>query len=143
MCKIANKVPVVNVHYNANISQNPRVKDRKYICKEIKLYYLECPSLVTYEKQRARAHTYTNINALTLIYIYAYTYTHTHTHTRKHTHTRMHTKTGMRAGVRSRAPTHTKCSFVIGGQSLWNHLPDTVKEARSISCLSRYLNGRI
>ena len=75
MCKIANKVQlyvfynensnnilqrlvldddkiptVVNVHYNANISQNLRVKDSKYICKEIKLYYLECPSLLNYEK---------------------------------------------------------------------------------------------
>ena len=78
---------VVNVHYTANISQNPRVKNSKYICKEIKLYYLECPSLVNYEKQNARAHTYTNINAWTLIY------THTHTHTNKHTHTCMHTKT--------------------------------------------------
>ena len=34
------KVPiVVNVHYNANISQNPRVKDSKYICTEIKLLF--------------------------------------------------------------------------------------------------------
>ena len=58
------KIPIViNVHYNSNISQNLRVKDSKYICKEIKLYYKECPSLVNYEKQNARAHTYTTINA--------------------------------------------------------------------------------
>ena len=29
------KIPVVvNVHYNGNISQNPRVKYSKYICRE-------------------------------------------------------------------------------------------------------------
>ena len=75
------KIPiVVNVHYNANILQNIRVKDSKYICKEIQLNYLECPSLVNYEKQNARAHTYTNINAWTLIY----THKHTHIHSRMH-----------------------------------------------------------
>ena len=51
------------LNYNGSISQTPRVKDSKYIFKEIKLYYLGCPSLVNYEKQNARAHTYTNINA--------------------------------------------------------------------------------
>ena len=67
------------------------------------------------------------------------------THTQSHTHTRKHTKTThackdtrMHASVCSRASTHTKCSFVIGGLSLWNHLPHTVKEAGSNS-LSRYL----
>ena len=46
----------------------------------------------------------------------------------------------MHASVCSRAyiHTHTKCSFVIGGPSFWNHLPHTIKEVGSNS-LSRYL----
>ena len=66
---------------------------------------------------------------------HSYTHTHTYTHTHIHACTQ---DTRMHGSVRSRALTHTKCSFVIGHQSLWNHLPDTVKEAGSNS-LSRYL----
>ena len=106
-------------------------------CKESNLYYLGCPSLVNYEKQNARAHTYTNINAWTLIYTCTHIDIHTHAHT--HTYTHAHKDTRMHACVRSRASTHTKCSFVMGGQSLWNHLPYTVKEAGSIELFKQIL----
>ena len=130
------KIPiVVNIHYNANISQNSRIKDSKYICKEIKLYYLECPSLANYEKQNAHTHTHIQSDE------HSYTHTNIHTHiqacTQRHTHAHKHTR--MHTSVRSRAPTHTKCSFVIGGQSLWNHLPYTVKEAGSIELFNHIL----
>ena len=72
------------LNYNGSISQSSRVKDNKHIFKEIKLYYLRCPSLVNYEKQNASAQTYTNINAWTLIHTCTHTYTNTHTHTRMH-----------------------------------------------------------
>ena len=128
----------LKLDYNDNISQNPGVKDSKYICKEIQLYYLECASLVNNEKQNARAHTYTNINAWTPIYTYTHihhTHTRTHTQTHENTYTHVHKDTQGYTHARSRAPacipTNTQCSFAIGGPRLWNHLPDTVKEARS------------
>ena len=68
---------------------------------------------------------------------YTHTYTHTQTNTRTYTHAQRDTR--MYASERSRAPPHTKCSFVIGGPSLWNHLPDNVKEAGSIELLKQIL----
>ena len=61
--------------------------------------------------------------------------THIHIHT--HIHTKTHACT--RACARVHTHTHTKCSFVIGGQSLWNHLPDTVKEVGSIELFKQIL----
>ena len=81
-------------NYNGSISQTSHVRNNKYIFKEIKLYYLSCPSLVNYEKQNERAHTYAHLDALTLIYTYihihtpANTHTHIHECTQRHTHAR-------------------------------------------------------
>ena len=80
-----------------------------------------------------RAHTNTLMQAHEHSYIYTHTRKHTHTYTHAHKDTRSH------ASVRSRAPTHTKCSFVIGDQSLWNHLPDNVKEAGFIEFFKQIL----
>ena len=110
------------MNYNGSISQKSRVKDSKYIFKEIKLYYLGWP-IWGYPCELWK----TKITRAAHVY--------KHTHTQSHTHTRKHTKT-MHACKDTH--THTKCSFVIGGPSLWNHLPHTVKEAGSNS-LSRYL----
>ena len=119
--------------------KNPHVKDCRYICKEIQLYYLECPSLVNYEKQkRTRAHIYKHKCMNT--HIHTHTQTHTHTSTHAHKHTRMSQRhTNSRERALAYTHTHTKCSFVIGGQSLWNHLPDTVKEAGSIELFKQIL----
>ena len=68
-----------------------------------------------------------------------HTQTHTHTRTHTHTYTYAHKETRMHASVRSRALTHTKCSFVIRGQSWWNHLPDTVKEVGFIELFKQIL----
>ena len=53
-------------------------------------------------------------------------------------HVKTHACTRACARGHPHTNTHTKCSFVIGGPSLWNHLPHKVKEAGSNS-LSRYL----
>ena len=90
-----------------------------------------------WKTKRTRAHIYKHrcINT----HIHAHTHTHTHTRKRKHTYTHARKDTRMHASVRSRASTHTKCSFVIGCQSLWNHLPDNVKEAGSIEFFKQIL----
>ena len=124
----------VKMNYNGSISQKSRVKDSKYIFKEIKLYYLGWPigehPCELWKTKRTHAHVYKHTHAIT----------HTHTYTQTHKDTRMHVKTHActRVCARVHPRTHTKCSFVIGGPSLWNHLPLTVKEAGSNS-LSRYL----
>ena len=61
-----------------------------------------------------------------------YSHAHTHTHIHTHANTHAHRDTRMNTSMRSRAPTHTKCSFVIGGASLWNDLSDNVKKVESI-----------
>ena len=63
-----------------------------------------------------------------------HTHIHTHANTHTHTYTHAHKDTRMNARVGSRAPTHTKCSFVIGGPSFWNHFPDNVE------CFKQILN---
>ena len=114
--------------YNGGISQTSRVKDSKYIFKEIKLYYLEYPSLVNYEKQKhARAHidththTYNHMNTHIHTHTQTHTHTHAHTHTRTHTYTHAHKDTLMHASVRS------------------PDLPDNVKEAGSIELFKQIL----
>ena len=91
-------------------------------------------------KNKMHAHTY--IQSYAHVYTHTYTHTHihththtnthahtrTHTHTHSHTHTRMHTQTYACTWACARVPRHTKYSFMMGCQSLWNHLPDTVKE---------------
>ena len=66
--------------------------------------------------------------------------THTHTHANTHTHTHMHTKTHACTLACARVHPHTNCSFVIGDQNLWNHLPDNVKEAGYIEFFKQTLN---
>ena len=73
-----------------------------------------------------RAHTHTHIQS------YAQVYTHIHINTHAHKDTRMH------ASVCKLIHTHTKYSFVIWCQSLWNHMPDTAKEVGFIGLLRRY-----
>ena len=89
------------------------------------------------KNKRTRAHIYKHKCMNTHIH----TNTHTHTHANIHTH--IHVCTQRHTDARERAlacnHTHTKCSFVIGGQSLWNHLPDNVKEARSIELFKQIL----
>ena len=120
----------IKMNYNGSISQKSHVMDSKYIFKENKtLLFRVTDRRVSLRimKQKSRAHTYT------------ITHIHSHTHTCKHTKTTHACKdTRMHASVCSRVHTHTKCSFVIGDPSLWNHLPHTVKEAGSNSS-SRYL----
>ena len=70
--------------------------------------------------------------------MHAHTHTYNHMLMYTHTHTRMHTKTHACTRACARVPTRTKYSFVIGCQSLWNHLPHTAKETGSNS-VSRYL----
>ena len=68
------------------------------------------------------------------------THIHTHKkHTHRHTYTHAHKDTRMHARVRLRAPTHTKCSFVVRGPSLWNHLPDNIKKAGSVEQFKQIL----
>ena len=96
-----------------------------------------------WKTKRTHAHIYKHKCMNTHIYIYTHTHTHTHlpTHANTHTHTytHAHKDTRMHASGRLRAPTRTKCSFVIGGQSLWEHLPYTVKEAWSIELFKQIL----
>ena len=74
---------------------------------------------------------------------HANTHEHKHTHANTHTHTykTSHTHTHAHISARACTPTqtHTQCSFVTGGPSLWNHLPDTVKEAGSIELFKQIL----
>ena len=67
-------------------------------------------------------------------------HTHINTYANTPTYTHAHKDTRMKPSVRSQAPTHTKCSFVIGVPSLWNHLPDNVKEVGSIEFFKQILN---
>ena len=84
-------------------------------------------------KNKTHAHTHTHT--------YNHMNTHTHTHTQTHTH--IHKYTQRHTHARERAPpcthTHRKCSFVVGGPSMWNHLPDNVKEAGSIELFKQIL----
>ena len=77
-------------------------------------------------KNKTHAHTHTH----THIQSHEHSYANTHKHTHIHKCTQRHTLARERALACTH--THTKCSFVVGGQSLWNHLPDNVKEAGSI-----------
>ena len=90
------------MNYNGSIFQKSRVKDSKYIFKEIKLYYLGWPiggdPCELWKTKITRAHVYKHTRNHTL----------THTHTRKHTKTTHACKdTRTHATVCSRAPTHT------------------------------------
>ena len=119
----------VKMIYHSSISQKSDVKDSKYIFKENKTLLFRLTDRrvsLRIMKQKSRAHTYT------------ITHMHSHTHTCEHIKTTHACKdTYMHASVCSRTHTHThthtKCSFVIGGPSLWNHLPDIVKEVGSNS----------
>ena len=110
------------------------------------IYKYKCMN--THINTHIHTHTYTHWKyRFFLICNSALDHTHTHTHTQIHTHSNTHTHTythahkdtRMHASVRSRAPTHTKCSFVIGGQNLWSHLPDNVKEVGSIELFKQIL----
>ena len=109
------------------------MKDSKYIFKENKTLLFRLTdrrvSLRIMKKQKN--------HACTRIQTHTCNHTHIHANTpRRRMHVKTHTCT--RACARVHTHTHTKCSFVIGGPSLWNHLPHTVKEAGS-NYLRRYL----
>ena len=83
------------------------------------------PYTHTYARKNSSIHTRTNTHTQTHIHTYTYRQTNSHTHTR----TCAHTPT----------QTHTQCSFAIGGPSLWNHLPENIKEAGSMEFFTQIL----
>ena len=85
---------------------------------------------------RAHKHTYANIHKHKHKHTHANTHTHIHT---VHIHTNQLTYTHSHTCVHTPTQTHTQCSFVIGGPSLWNHFPDNVKEARFIELFKEIL----
>ena len=118
------------LNYNGSISQKSHVKDSKYIFKENKTLLLRLTDRrVSLRIMKNKNHACTRIQTHTC----NHTYIHAHTHRR-----RMHEKTHACTRACARVHTHTKCSFVIGGPSLWNRMPDTVKVVGSNS-LRRYL----
>ena len=109
----------------------------------------------TYKPINACVQTYTRALSDKEIHACAHIYTHTHGNTRKHahrlteTHRREHRhihtyryiQTDKHTHIRARACTHphTECSFTVGDQSLWNDLPDNIKEAGSIELFKQIL----
>ena len=117
------------LNYNGSISQTSRVKDSKYIFKERTLSFFALRVegvLVNYEN---KMHARTRIRTYNHMHMYTHTYTNMHAHK----------DTCMHASVRSRSLAYTKYSFVIGCQSLWNHLQDTVKEVWFIELFKQIL----
>ena len=103
------------MNYNGKYPQNPRVYNSNYIFKERNLYH---SSLCEWR---------------TFLWIMK---THTHAHACTHTHTQE--KTLIHTYIHTHKHIYTKCSFVIGGPSLWKHLPDNVKRLHPSSCLSGF-----
>ena len=87
------------MNYNGSISQKSRVKEIKYIFKEIKLYYLGRPigghPCELWKTKRTRAQ------------LYKHTRNHTHTYTQTHKDTRMHVKTHECTRACARVHPHT------------------------------------
>ena len=81
---------VVEMNYNGNILQNPRVYDRKYIFEESNLYYITLSErsrlCELWKTKRTRAHIHTHKCMNTHIHTHAstHTYIHSHAHIRPH-----------------------------------------------------------
>ena len=123
----------VKMNYNSSISQKSHVKDSKYIFKEnTTLLFRLTDRRVSLRIMKNKNHAHTQV------YKHTHAITHTYMQTHKDDACNVKTHACTRACARMHRNTHTKCSFVIGGPSLWNHLPHTVKEA-GCNSLSRYL----
>ena len=98
---------------------------------------------LSHQEIQACAHTHTYARKHTQTYTHTQTHTHTHAMTHTHIHVHIHTNrlTHTYAHVRAHTNTntHTQCSFAVEGQSLWNRLPDNVKEDGFIELFKQIL----